>query len=334
MLDLKTLLEIDPENQAGVRLTHEMRARHGLDKAGREEGGSERRLRDMKPETIKDLVDRGLISIYEKDPDYVEMIIGQKPGDFKHPDDIRPWEELASGSAAAVAEGFEPPVRSGQVAPRNFTARQLQEFDGKDYHQPIYISLRHEVYDVTTGRGFYGKNQAYNLFAGHDASKSLALMSFNLKDIDSDYESLEADSQKSLDGWIEQFDHKYVRSGRLITDMPEQRDLTEEELLEYDGTNPVPEGFACPPIYVGLKGRIFDVSFGGSHLFGPGGPYSMLAGRDATMALAKMELDPAVAFDGTEEGSLTAEEAARLKTWVRRFRFYKRYPIVGKLIQV
>jgi predicted heme/steroid binding protein len=53
--------------------------------------------------------------------------------------------------------------------------------------------------------------------------------------------------------------------------------LTPEELALYNGTDKV------KPIYLAINGTIFDVSEG-RHSYGPGGGYSVFAGRDATRA--------------------------------------------------
>jgi membrane-associated progesterone receptor component len=39
---------------------------------------------------------------------------------------------------------------------RDMTMEELAEGDGKDPAKPIYIAIRGIVYDVSTGRQFYG----------------------------------------------------------------------------------------------------------------------------------------------------------------------------------
>ncbi|KAF1364399.1 hypothetical protein EJ07DRAFT_100126 [Lizonia empirigonia] len=53
--------------------------------------------------------------------------------------------------------------------------------------------------------------------------------------------------------------------------------LTDAELLQYDGTDPT------KPIYLALNGTIYDVS-ASPHTYGPGGSYHFFAGRDAARA--------------------------------------------------
>lgn len=98
-------------------------------------------------------------------------------------------------------------------------------------------------------------------------------------------------------------------------------ELTLEQLKEFDGSDP------SKPIYVAIKGRVFDVSTGTS-FYGPGGAYAMFAGKDASRALAKMsknEDDVVGSLDG-----LTDKEMGVLLDWEKKFE--AKYPIVARLV--
>ncbi|KAL6215996.1 hypothetical protein ACLB2K_015422 [Fragaria x ananassa] len=98
-------------------------------------------------------------------------------------------------------------------------------------------------------------------------------------------------------------------------------ELKAEELTQYNGTDP------SKPIYVALKGRIFDVSNGKS-FYGPGGPYAMFAGKDASRALAKMtknEEDITADLQG-----LSDKEIGVLTDWENKF--VAKYPVVGRVV--
>jgi len=60
-------------------------------------------------------------------------------------------------------------------------------------------------------------------------------------------------------------------------------EMTKEELKQYNGHE------ENKPIYIAVKGVIFDVS--NSEFYKPGAPYNALAGNDASVALAKMSHD-------------------------------------------
>ena len=64
-------------------------------------------------------------------------------------------------------------------------------------------------------RLFYGPQGPYSLFAGRDASRALALMSFDLNDLTGDLEGLSPDELEVLQDWEEKFKERYPVVGRL-----------------------------------------------------------------------------------------------------------------------
>ena len=97
--------------------------------------------------------------------------------------------------------------------------------------------------------------------------------------------------------------------------------LTPQQLLAYNGSD------RSKPLYVALKGRIYDVTKS-ILLYGPGGSYSMFAGKDASRALAKMSknvLDITSSLVGLSE-----KEISVLNDWEKKFQ--AKYPIVGRVV--
>ena len=86
-------------------------------------------------------------------------------------------------------------------------------------------------------------------------------------------------------------------------------------------------------MYVSLLGTVFDVS-SSRHLYGPGGSYSLFAGKEVGLALAKMSFDTALMEADFEAGaqSLSAGERQGLRDWYDKFKDDKGYPIVGRLV--
>ena len=87
----------------------------------------------------------------------------------------------------------------------------------------FYLAVRGRVFDVSAGRNFYGPGGPYENFAGRDASRGLALHSFDeevlTKDLDGpldDLAGLDGEAMESLQGWEERFESKYLVVGRLI----------------------------------------------------------------------------------------------------------------------
>jgi membrane-associated progesterone receptor component len=67
-------------------------------------------------------------------------------------------------------------------------------------------------------RLFYGPQGPYSLFAGRDATRALALMSFDPNDLTGDLEGLSPDDLEVLQDWEEKFKERYPRVGHLATE--------------------------------------------------------------------------------------------------------------------
>jgi membrane-associated progesterone receptor component len=105
---------------------------------------------------------------------------------------------------------------------KTFTPRTLLPYNGLN-GMPVYLAVRGRVFDVTSGRNFYGPGGPYENFAGRDASRGLSLHSFDeevlTKDLDGPLDKLDGltdEDMDSLRGWEERFDSKYMVVGRLV----------------------------------------------------------------------------------------------------------------------
>lgn len=88
---------------------------------------------------------------------------------------------------------------------------------------PVYLSVRGRVFDVTSGRNFYGPGGPYANFAGRDASRGLACGSFDeemlTKDLDGPLDTLvdlDDEQREAMKGWEERFEEKYLVVGQLV----------------------------------------------------------------------------------------------------------------------
>ncbi|KLJ11410.1 hypothetical protein EMPG_09715 [Blastomyces silverae] len=107
---------------------------------------------------------------------------------------------------------------------RTFTPTTLLPFNGKD-GAPVYLAVRGRVFDVSSGRNFYGPGGPYENFAGRDASRGLACQSFDeemltkdLKGPLDDLSGLDAEQMDNLRGWEERFLEKYLVVGKLVAE--------------------------------------------------------------------------------------------------------------------
>ncbi len=99
------------------------------------------------------------------------------------------------------------------------------------------------------------------------------------------------------------------------------KQLTLDQLAEFDGTNP------SKPIYLAVRGVIFDVSTG-SEFYGQDGPYPF-GGKECARALAKYSTDLKNCNDDLEGCSLF--EMDGLRSWEARF--HEKYRVIGRTVK-
>lgn len=203
--------------------------------------------------------------------------------------------------------------------------------------KPVYVSLKGMVFDVSEGRQFYGPGGPYEMLAGRECGLALAKMNIEDATLLDNFElSYTEEEETKLNRWIHKFQNikQYPLLGRLIppSQLPNpERILTRDNLALYNGESlDIPEGYAVAPIYLGVDGMVFDVSFGGIDFYGPGGPYQKFAGKDVSRALAKLSLDMEV-ISNINVDDLTEKEIQTMKDWKSSFQTKRFYPIVGRL---
>ncbi|OQU95528.1 Cytochrome b5-like Heme/Steroid binding domain-containing protein [Cladophialophora immunda] len=137
------------------------------------------------------------------------------------PDAPRPDPD-ARIPAPAPTVGAIPPAGPQPIVFKTFTPRTLLKNNGTD-NSPVYLAVRGKVYDVSSGRNFYGPGGPYENFAGRDATRGLACQSFDeemlTKDLDGPLDpcdDLTPEQVDNLNGWIERFDEKYLVVGKLL----------------------------------------------------------------------------------------------------------------------
>jgi predicted heme/steroid binding protein len=60
------------------------------------------------------------------------------------------------------------------------TDAELARYDGTDPNLPVYLAIDGEIFDVSTGRKFYGPGGSYHFFAGHDATRAFVTSCFDV----------------------------------------------------------------------------------------------------------------------------------------------------------
>ncbi|KAI5290591.1 hypothetical protein KEM54_001089 [Ascosphaera aggregata] len=114
------------------------------------------------------------------------------------------------------------PKRDAPQIFRVYTPTTLLRFNGEN-NAPVYLAVKGKVYDVTSGKNFYGPGGPYANFAGRDASRGLACQSFDeemlTKDLKGPLDDLKDLTREQLDnlaGWEERFNTKYLVVGKLV----------------------------------------------------------------------------------------------------------------------
>ena len=122
---------------------------------------------------------------------------------------------------------FGSPLRTGKVEenkgdadedeerdpPRNFSPAQLRRYTGVKLEGSmdpnagkIFVSINRNVYDVTSAPQFYGPGANYECFAGRDASRALAKLSFAEEDLNNlNTSDLSVAERDELSNWETRF---------------------------------------------------------------------------------------------------------------------------------
>jgi len=120
-------------------------------------------------------------------------------------------------------EPLPPPVQLGEV-----TEEDLAVYSGEDPKKPLLMAIKGQIYDVTQSRMFYGPGGPYALFAGKDASRALAKMSFEKEDLTGDISGLGPFELEALQDWEYKFMSKYVKVGTIKKTVPVTDGSSEE----------------------------------------------------------------------------------------------------------
>lgn len=148
--------------------------------------------------------------------------------------EIDPSKHKKSNNSSNNMSEIGEKIKEGEpIVEKTFTPKTLYKYNGFDLEQ-IYIAVKGNVYDVSSARQFYGPSGPYSNFAGHDASRGLALNSFEenvipgIDDPLDDLSDLSKGEKNSLQGWEEMFQGKYPKVGILIADIGNENDNKED----------------------------------------------------------------------------------------------------------
>jgi len=140
-----------------------------------------------------------------------------------------------AGSAPAKKRKVPPPPLA--PADKAFTSAELAQFDGKGPGKPILTSVLGRVYDVTGAKESFGPGGPYEMFAGHDGTYNLAVMTLKKHTVDKTDYTLDAEDKECLADWIAYFDNRYGQPLGELRDRPHPisiKDLPRATKIPFD----------------------------------------------------------------------------------------------------
>ncbi|KAK5131529.1 hypothetical protein LTR08_000856 [Meristemomyces frigidus] len=82
------------------------------------------------------------------------------------------WYSGAFSSSPSTTAAADLASSSTPAPGQALTDAQLREYDGSDPDKPLYLAINGTIFDVSSGRGFYGPGGHYGHFAGRDANRA------------------------------------------------------------------------------------------------------------------------------------------------------------------
>jgi membrane-associated progesterone receptor component len=127
---------------------------------------------------------------------------------------------------------------------------------------PIYIAVGEDVFDVSFGgASFYGEGGPYHRFAGKNASRALAKMSFDEENlVNPDVSDLDEKEMKILNDWIKTLrdKKKYPVVGKIVVSVTPEADSSASKSDAVSTPTLQPEGNAAKPDSLGTVGSTVD----------------------------------------------------------------------------
>mmetsp|Transcript_4835 Transcript_4835/g.17560 ORF Transcript_4835/g.17560 Transcript_4835/m.17560 type:complete len:217 (+) Transcript_4835:185-835(+) len=126
--------------------------------------------------------------------------------------------------AAAEPLDTENKTQPAVDALKKFTIEELHDYNGQDKSKPVLVALKGKVFDVTSETRFYVPGKPYAQFSGRDITRSTAMFSTAVEDLD------RVDYPKEKEEYLEKiFQSTYVRKYPIVG-----------ELLPYESKMPEP----------------------------------------------------------------------------------------------
>jgi predicted heme/steroid binding protein len=233
---------------------------------------------------------------------------------------------------------------------RDFTVEQLADFKGANCKE-IYVSYNNIVFDVTSHRAELANHEEAELILGMNVT-GLMVTSPSVREV----------MKGILFDVYDNVNEDVIVAG-LLSEPMTHRQYTLQELRAATGAKRVENESAeqtsldlvagrerlDEPILLAFMGRVYDVSYGAAHLYGPGGHYSYFSGRDVSRAMVFYtetidDRSPVTkdnvadfvaelrALDADAKADGGGSKLDSLEGWLKVYQVNRKYPVVGELI--
>jgi len=138
--------------------------------------------------------------------------------------------KIFSSRRAEDASYPPPPPPLPKMKKQDLRLEDLLKYNGDHESGRILVAVNGKVFDVTRGKRFYGPGGPYSSFAGHDASRALALFQTDMvKDEYDDLSDLNSVQMDSVREWAEQLEEKYDFVGKLLKPGEDPSNYSDED---------------------------------------------------------------------------------------------------------
>ncbi|XP_014778686.1 neuferricin isoform X1 [Octopus bimaculoides] len=105
------------------------------------------------------------------------------------------------------------PDKLEETASGVFTKSELSKYTGERESAPIYLAVLGQVFDVSSGRKFYGPGNPYSFFSGRDASGAFVTGDFTEKGLTDDIEGFTGNQLIGIGEWVDFYKENYKHIG-------------------------------------------------------------------------------------------------------------------------
>ncbi|XP_065186966.1 neuferricin-like [Sycon ciliatum] len=149
---------------------------------------------------------------------------------------------LDQSDAGTVVQDTAADTPSQENNDRLFTVQELKQYDGSDSSKPIYLALVGQVFDVTKGKQYYGKDGGYGFFSGRDGTRAFVSGDFTEVGLTDNVTGLDNANIIGIEDWLSFYHKDYTYAGKLVGTYYDEHGQPTARLEEYNQMLEVAQG--------------------------------------------------------------------------------------------